>query len=132
MTYHRPTATTVSFTSRGLARAGAWVHAQIAADEPARIRGLRGRKALGPNDGMLFTLANAAPPVMTMLGMSIPIDIFFIDDAMTVRDIAEAQPGQAQVLGPARTFLVLETQAGFARRHGILVGDRIAMDYLQP
>jgi uncharacterized membrane protein (UPF0127 family) len=132
MTYHPPSVTTVSFTRHGIAHPRAWVQASIAANERARVRGLLGRRTLGPHEGMLFTWATSAPPVMTMAGMLIPLDIFFIDDAMTIRAIAEAQPGQAQVLGPARTFLVLEAPAGFAKQHGIAIGDRIAMSYLQP
>jgi hypothetical protein len=123
MTYHAKML--VSFP-----RTGATVLADVATDEASKIRGLHGRTGLGPNEGMLFQFApQTAPIAMTMVNMLIPLDIIFIDEDMTIRHIVpQVQPGHRDpIVSAVAVPWVLEVSSGFARRHKLLLRDRVEL-----
>jgi uncharacterized membrane protein (UPF0127 family)/pimeloyl-ACP methyl ester carboxylesterase len=112
---------------------GVSVLAEVAESPRDRAQGLSGRESLPEFGGMFFTFAAPDLYGIWMKNMKFPIDIFWISKGHIV-DLEE------QVLPPARnvadSFLpiyrpdvpaqyVLETKAGFAKKHGLKIGDKI-------
>ncbi len=106
------------------------VIAEIVATSADRARGLSGRDALVEGAGMLFVFPQSGVYSFWMKNMKFPIDIIWIEDGRVV-DIVER--AQAFPAGTPDTFLpvyrpdasarfVLEVPAGFAARHGIIIG----------
>jgi hypothetical protein len=108
------------------------------ADTPElQQRGLAGRTALGPLEGMLFPYARRGLPSFWMRGMLIPIDIIWIDTDRIVY-IAHRVPPPAPGTSLERlpTYaprdpanLVLEIAAGRAQALGVRVGDRVTLEF---
>lgn len=91
---------------------------EVAESTPARMKGLLGRRGLGPGQGMLIT---PAPSVMTFF-MRFPIDIVFLDRDGRVLRIAESvQPWRTAAARGAKA--VLELRAGECARRRLLTGD---------
>lgn len=112
---------------------GVSIFAEVAESPQARARGLSGRETLPELGGMFFTFDYPDLYGIWMKGMKFPIDIFWINKGHIV-DLEE------KVLPPARkiadAFLpiyrpdvpagyILETKAGFAKKHGIKIGDKV-------
>lgn len=108
----------------------------IAANEPTRIRGLGGRLELPAKSGMVFIFDKPERYNFWMQGMFFPIDIIWINNGRVV-DLTENAP--APSLGgqfnlplysprePAN--VVLEVNAGFAKKYNITVGDPFFIKY---
>jgi uncharacterized protein len=119
---------------RARARVGSWLlrrsdgsvacHRCVVADTPsARMRGLLGRSGLEEGECLLITPANS----VHMLFMRFAIDVVFVDRDMVVRKIVEAlKPWRMAGCLGARS--ALELPAGAASRHGITVGERLALE----
>lgn len=90
----------------------------------SRARGLLGVKYLDEDEGVLITPCSS----IHTLGMSIPIDILFLDCHSRVRKITESVPAGRVLLGPRGTVNTLELAAGSARRCGLHEGDRLVID----
>ncbi len=97
-----------------------------------KAKGLMFAKKLGANEGMLFISSAEHKPALWMLNMRIPLDMLFADSKGAIVDIIHgAQPwGKA----PFRIYMpkadakyVLEVCAGFAKRNGIRIGDKIKL-----
>lgn len=107
------------------------VHAEIAADDTARRRGLSGRASLAENRGMLFVYPDRLERTYWMKGMRFPIDIVWIDRGR----VAGVEPDLPVPVGgdlplyPSRVPAdhVLEVRAGWAARHGVERGDRVSI-----
>lgn len=87
--------------------------------------GLGGRESIPSDYGMLFVFAKDAKYGFWMKDMLVPIDIFWLDDKGQVVSIAQevapsSYPDVFYPSAPARS--VLETAAGFARKHSIATG----------
>jgi uncharacterized protein len=94
----------------------------IAETPLARMRGLLGRKALGPSEGMLL---RPAPSVHTFF-MRFPIDAVFLDwDMRVLKIVAVVRPWR--IVGCRKARSVLELGAGEAAGRGLLVGDRLEL-----
>ena len=102
---------------------------ELAMSEPEREQGLMYRRALGEREGMLFDLEHEEAHAFWMHDTCIPLDIAFLAADGTIVGIAEnATPLRdepRQVACPSR--YVIETRAGWFRRHGVLPGARIAV-----
>ena len=88
----------------------------------SRMKGLLGRTALDPDEGLLLRPAGSVHTAF----MRFPIDVVFLDGAMRVLRV---EPGRAAVAHgrPARRArAVLELAAGAAERAGIAPGMRLA------
>ncbi len=100
------------------------------ADEPTEMaKGLGSRKSLGENRGMLFVFAEPGQPAFWMKDMEFPIDIIWIQNDKII-DIAPNLPVVAAEFLSTYTpkepaNYVLEVNAGFAKEHGIKVGDKV-------
>lgn len=110
------------------------IAAEIAETVFERSRGLSGRQSIGSGEGMLFLFDTAEPHAMWMKDMEFPIDIFWIKNSVVV-DIEEGaspEPGIPDVsltryASDVAAELVLELPAGFAKMHGILIGDEVVL-----
>jgi uncharacterized protein len=92
------------------------------ADGPlTRMKGLLGKKSLGPGEGLLLRPAGS---VHTWF-MRFPIDAVFLDGEGRVLKVAEdLRPWRAAGCRGARA--VLELSAGESERRGVRPGDRLA------
>ncbi len=89
--------------------------------------GLSHRPGLPEGRGMLFLMGSLDRHVFCMRDMHFPIDIIWIADGRVAgvhENLSPRDPGGFQA--PTPVSWVLEVPAGFARRHGIKVGDPVA------
>ena len=104
------------------------------ADSPAlQERGLGGREALGPTEGMLFPYFERHPYAFWMKGMVMSIDMLWIDGTRIVHiehnvpfwpaDTPDHELPSYRPPVPANA--VLEIAAGRAQELGVKVGDRV-------
>jgi uncharacterized protein len=91
----------------------------VVADSPAsRMKGLLGRNALEPGEGLLLRPASAIHTCF----MRFPIDAVFLDGGLRVLGISdELRPWRAASRRGARA--VLELPAGESARRGLEVGE---------
>lgn len=106
------------------------VKVEVAANDPARERGLMYRRHLAEDAGMLFVFDRMEHQSFWMENTYIPLDMIFIDDALRVVGVVEnAEPlteDAREVEGESR--YVLEVNAGFARQHDILPGTQVRFE----
>ena len=91
---------------------------EVAESAVARMKGLLGRKGLGPGQGMLIT---PAPSVMTFF-MRFPIDVVFLDRDRKIVGISNTLVPW-RVAGARRAVAALELPAGAAETCGLQLGD---------
>ena len=100
--------------------------ADVAASSWRRMRGLLGRPALSPGQGLLIRPCQG----VHTLGMPYPIDVVHLDRELVVRKVLHGlRPWR---VGPLiwRTSMVLELRPGAA--DGTYEGDRLALEPLDP
>lgn len=109
------------------------IEADLANNDKLRSRGLSGRKSLGENQGMLFIFSNYSTRSFWMKDMNFGLDFLWINDNRIV-DISENVKPPEKNAGLNRiprirtnkpVNAVLEVNAGFVKKHGINVGDRV-------
>jgi len=105
------------------------------ADTPAKRRqGLKYRRSLAADRGMLFDFRQARRVAMWMADTYLPLDMIFIDARGCItRIVTETTPLSRQPIpsgGPIRA--VLELAGGQANERGIAVGDRVIHPLFQP
>ena len=92
-----------------------------------RGKGLLGRKALDPNEGILLVPGSS----IHMFGMKFAIDVIYLTKDDIVADfVADIAPGKAHVAkdqsGVGKPHSALEVAAGTIARVGVEVGDQLA------
>jgi hypothetical protein len=106
------------------------VPVEVVRTEDERARGLMFRRELAAQQGMLFIFDQAEIQSFWMKNTYIPLDMIFINEAMQVVGVVEnAEPlttTSRRVRDPSR--YVLEVNGGFAKRHGITAGTRVAFE----
>ena len=110
------------------------VPVEIADDNAERSRGLMYRTDLAANAGMLFLFDAEQPRAFWMKNTPLPLDILYIAGDGRIVAIAEhTKPFSTDPI-PSRTpaLNVLEVNAGFAKRNGIAVGDRVSLKKAVP
>ncbi|MEZ6195808.1 MAG: DUF192 domain-containing protein [Planctomycetota bacterium] len=108
---------------------GELVRLEVAAVPEARARGLAGRTALAPDEGMIFVYPEAASRSFWMKGCLISLDIAYLDDERRIFQLGSLDPGAPDAAdhprlvstGPAR--YVVEMEKGWFARHGLGVGE---------
>ena len=91
-----------------------------------RLKGLLGRTALEPHEGLLLRPANSVHTAF----MRFPIDVVFLDGDLTVLDVVEGvPPWRMKSRKGARA--VLELGAGEAARQGIGPSLELQMQHQQ-
>ncbi|MGH8005679.1 MAG: DUF192 domain-containing protein [Candidatus Binatia bacterium] len=105
------------------------VSVEIADTAEKRNFGLMYRNELPELHGMLFLFPREAPLSFWMKNTPLPLDIIFINATHTIVSIAQnTTPFSPKPLpsgSPAQ--FVLEVNGGFCQRHGVAVGDRVAL-----
>lgn len=111
---------------------GTRLTADVADTHETRARGLMFRESLGESEGMLFVFDAPRRYAFWMKHVRIPLDILWLDAAGRVVWIVEGAP--PCLADPCPTYApgasasrVLETAAGFARRHGVALGDTVSI-----
>lgn len=99
------------------------ITAKIANTPRKRYVGLRYVTKLDTNAGMLFLYRDSRGRNFTMVDVEVPLDIIFADRTGRIRSIHTAQPGEKNIRSEQPARYVLETNAGWARRRGVRVGD---------
>jgi len=93
-----------------------------------RAQGLMFRKSMPEDQGMFFVMDNNEQQSFWMHNTYIPLDIMFVDENGVITTIHEnAKPLNDNSLpsnGPAK--FVVEVNGGYAKAHGIKVGDKIS------
>jgi uncharacterized protein len=116
-----PSRTTVQLT--------AGIHlitAEVAANDPARTRGLMFREALPPNHGMLFIFDSKSLHCMWMRNTLIPLSVAFVEDDGSIVNIEDMQPHDERrhcAKRPVR--FALEMAQGWFAQKGIGAGARL-------
>jgi uncharacterized membrane protein (UPF0127 family) len=103
------------------------VQLEVVQTPDARQRGLMFRKQLDPSAGMLFVFEQPEPHTFWMHNTLVPLDMIFItadwsvlgvvENATPLTDAPRAVPGSSQY--------VLEVNAGFSRRYGVVAGTAV-------
>lgn len=120
-----PAPTRTARNARCLMRADDVVAArlEVAARSLARMRGLLGRSALGPDEGLWITPCTS----IHMLFMRFAIDAVFVDADLTiVRIVADLRPWRL-ARGGRGAHSVFELPAGRASQAKLRVGDRLSV-----
>ena len=110
---------------------GTRVSVEIADTDDKRQRGLMFRKELAPTDGMVFIFDEKGFYPFWMKNCFISLDMIWVDEAFKVVSIAPSVPPCKADPCPnysptADAFYVVETVSGFAKTHGVKVGDTLA------
>ena len=105
------------------------VSLELALTPEQQTRGLMFRQTLAADAGMLFDYGAPREVVMWMANTPLSLDMFFIKEDGTIARIeAHTEPfskTRIPSLQPVR--YVLETNAGFAVKHGLKAGDRFEL-----
>lgn len=105
------------------------IDVELASSPDETARGLMYRRTMPADHGMLFDLKSRKVQTFWMHNTCIPLDMLFVDEDGLVVGILEQVPvlnDDARTVGcPSR--YVLETNAGYARKHGIKAGQKIKL-----
>lgn len=107
------------------------IDVELAKAPPDVERGLMFRRAMADDRGMLFKLDGRREHTFWMHNTCIPLDMLFIDDDGVIVGIVE---GAAPLTDTTRSVgcpsvFVLEVNGGWARKHGVAPGQKIAIPF---
>ncbi len=130
----KPTATLPSLRHGGVvfrdAPGSPRISVELAQTPDQRSVGLMFRTSLDPNSGMLFSWSDQAVRSFWMHNTCLPLDMLFIAADGTISGILEQVPPMndlpRSIDCPVRH--VLEVNAGWCRAHGIVPGQRVALE----
>ena len=100
------------------------VRVEIADNDLERGTGLRWRKSLPENRGMLFVFPDEEILDFTMDDTLIPLSIAFMDSESRIIDIQDMEPSEDEYLSARPAQYALEVNQGFFEEHGVEVGNR--------
>ncbi|WP_442597512.1 DUF192 domain-containing protein [Parapusillimonas sp. JC17] len=102
------------------------VHAEVAANDASRSRGLMGRQSLMPDHGMLFVFDAPTATCFWMKNTPLPLSIAFIDGNGTILNLADMRPFDETSHCPVAPFrYALEMEQGWFKKNGIGPGARV-------
>jgi uncharacterized membrane protein (UPF0127 family) len=112
---------------------GSAVSVEIADTEPIRERGLMFRTQLAANEGMVFVFPEAGYYPFWMKNTLIPLDMLWLDARGRIVSIAASVPPCKEDPCPSypptgNASYVVEVVSGFARQHGLKVGDTVELE----
>jgi uncharacterized membrane protein (UPF0127 family) len=127
-------------TARGAQReaitfvpSGVTVMVERASSPQQRELGLMHRRSMGETEGMLFCFEQPGYPSFWMYRTRIPLTVIFLDEALAIVDMQDMTPCEGKDPGDCRFYTAraparyaIEVNQGFARRHGIRIGDHVA------
>jgi uncharacterized membrane protein (UPF0127 family) len=100
------------------------VRVEIADSFVERAIGLRWRKNLPKNRGMLFVHTDEETRTFTMEDTLIPLSIAFMDSENRIVDIQDMEPSKEGYVSAEPARYALEVNQGFFEERGVKVGDR--------
>ena len=114
---------------------GTHVRADVADTEETRARGLMFRESLAEDEGMVFTFDKPRRYGFWMKNVRMPLDIIWLDERGRVVWIVDSAPpcdtDPCPMFVPTtKASFVVEVAGGFARRHGVAVGDTVTIRLL--
>jgi uncharacterized protein len=100
---------------------------EIADNEQETTQGLMYRRMMPDSCGMLFIFPNSEPRNFWMKNTYIPLDIMFLDDSKKIITIqANRTPfSEEQIPSFDNAKYVLEVNAGYCQRKGVVKGDLV-------
>jgi uncharacterized protein len=103
---------------------------EIADNDYERTRGLMYRHSLPDNAGMLFIFEKTGPRSFWMRNTYIPLDVIFVDEKKQIITIYKKTEPLSYNAIPSKkdAKYVVEVNAGFCDKHGIVVGDLMAFE----
>ena len=112
---------------------GAKVMLEIVDTDATRERGLMFRTSMASNEGMIFVFPRVGFYPFWMKNTLIPLDMLWLDARSRVVSIAGSVPPCKSDPCPsyspdADALYVVELVAGFAKRHGVQVGDALKLE----
>ena len=112
------------------------VSLEVARTEAERAKGLMFRTDLAEQAGMIFLFERPGIYPFWMKNTLIPLDMLWTDTSGKIAWIAESVPPCKADPCPeypprAEAQYVIELRAGFAKRHGVKVGDVVALKNLK-
>jgi uncharacterized protein len=112
---------------------GTRIAAAVADTDDSRARGFMFQPAPGEHDGMLFVFARPDRYPFWMKNVRAALDIIWLDEAHRIVSIVENAPPCPREPCPmytprASASFVVEVAGGFVRRHGVRVGDVVAIN----
>jgi uncharacterized protein len=110
------------------------VDAELARTDVERARGLMFRDHLDERAGMVFPFAVPGRYPFWMKNVRIPLDIMWVDETNRIVWIVEQAPPCVADPCPMYTpaadaSYVIEVMGGFAAKHGVVVGDSVAIEW---
>ncbi len=112
----------------------------VAVTPQSQIKGLGGRRSLGPDEGMLFVYDQPGDRAFWMRGMVISIDILWLHNYRVVHIEHNVPPPKPDTpdrelpiyRSPEPGNFVLEIAAGRAAELGITPGSRLVIEFSKP
>ncbi|MFC5303443.1 DUF192 domain-containing protein [Azospira restricta] len=110
------------------------IEAEVAATPDARAQGLMHRRALAPNQGMIFVFPATATHCFWMRNTPLPLSIAFLDESGRIINVDEMAPLTENNHCPQRPArFALEMNAGWFAAKGLTTGAAIGgIDRLPP
>ena len=104
---------------------------EVAKTQEQRQKGLQNRTLLKQNQGMLFIFPEEGLHSFSMKDTYIPLSLAFISEDGRITQIEEMEAGSLKHhASNTEVKYALEMTAGWFRRNGVGVGDRVSMPQL--
>ena len=107
---------------------GATVRVAVVSEPAEMAQGLMDRTSLPEDEGMLFWMGRRNDHAFWMKQTRIPLDLIFIDIDRMVVGVLTLEPFDERLHRVGRlSALVLETNGGWAGRHGVVIGEEMTI-----
>lgn len=107
------------------------IQVEVVSTAENQAKGLSGRKSLDENSGMLFDFGDYQARTFWMKDMNFPLDIIWISGGKIVGVDKNAAPEgefpQTRYYSPGPVNQVLEMNAGWFERNGVMVGQTFSL-----
>lgn len=103
------------------------IHAEVAYSDATRQQGLMHRRAMAPQDGMLFVFEQSERFCMWMKNTYLPLSVAFIDETGTILNVEDMAPQTEEshcAVKPAR--YALEMNLGWFKQRGLRAGSKVS------
>jgi len=103
------------------------VKIELAESDSEMMQGLMYRKAMAPDEGMLFVYAQMQEMYFWMKNTYIPLDLIYIDEDGVIVDLQENTTpfSEKSIVSNVLSRYVLEVNAGFCEKNYVIVGDKV-------